>query len=892
MDEHSVTTQPIRHGLCAWRSPCLPDFRSRRQRNSTRRLGSCACLALLVAIGMASPARAGTDQWTGNGPFGGLVSVLAVDPRTPANLYAAGFSGVFKSVNGGASWQSASNGITDPSIDALAIDPVTPTTLYAGSVDGGQLVKSIDGAASWTPVGPTLVVAVAVDPKTPATVYASQQQNGLSKSVDAGATWAPIGVASLPTFPTIRTIVVDPNTPSTLYAGDQNKGVFKSIDGGATWTPANTGIITGPIIQVLAMASDARSPGTLYLVANSSGASGLFKSVDGGASWSLLVASNSAAYNFSIGTVTVDPQTSGTVYIGTGAGTFKSTNGGTSFAPVKTGMPSLVPVGVVAINPQTPATVYAGTEVGVFASTNGGTAWAAANNGLALTRVTAVAVDPSTPTTVYAGTSTTGLFKSLDGGTSWSAINNGVGPTGNGACNTPQISSLAIDPQTPTTIYAGTQCTLSSGVLKSVDGGASWTPTATGLPAFVSVLDVVVDPVTTANLYAAMGSSGLYASGDGGAHWAPANGIPSGTYVSDVSADVIPAAAGGGSRIAVSTAGAGFFVSGTSASAAKFVPEFGFWYPGDLCDVIARLLTTYNARAELVNLVYAACESPYEYGGALSLGFASLFLSGPSVSVAKATPTTTIWASPNGNNASTSACSPVMSLVADPHDTSTFYVGAACGVLKGSNAGAQMVTMSAGLPPNLQVNALAITPSGSDLYAGTQGGGVYRYTPSGGAVASTPAVEFYNAAQDHYFMTWVPDEIAKLDAGTIVGWTRTGLSFQTYTTPQPGTSPVCRFYIPPGLGDSHFYGRGTAECNATAANNPTFVLEDPAFMQMYLPVGGVCPANTTEVFRVFDNRPDANHRYMTDKSVRAQMVAKGWIAEGDGPDLVVMCAPQ
>jgi hypothetical protein len=161
--------------------------------------------------------------------------------------------------------------------------------------------------------------------------------------------------------------------------------------------------------------------------------------------------------------------------------------------------------------------------------------------------------------------------------------------------------------------------------------------------------------------------------------------------------------------------------------------------------------------------------------------------------------------------------------------------------------------------------------------------------------ATTPAisiVEYYHAALDHYFITWVPDEISKLDAGTVIrGWRRTGKSFTTYTTPQSGTSPVCRFYIPPGLGDSHFFGRGTAECNATAQNNPTFVLEDPAFMQMFLPNMGVCPAGTTEVYRVFSNRPDANHRYMTDRAVRDEMVAKGWLVEGDGPDYVVMCAP-
>ena len=102
---------------------------------------------------------------------------------------------------------------------------------------------------------------------------------------------------------------------------------------------------------------------------------------------------------------------------------------------------------------------------------------------------------------------------------------------------------------------------------------------------------------------------------------------------------------------------------------------------------------------------------------------------------------------------------------------------------------------------------------------------------------------------------------------------------------------MCRFYIPPAKGDSHFFGRGTVECNATASKNPDFVVEDPAFMQMTLPNAGVCPAGTTPVYRVFSNRIDANHRYMTDRTVRAQMVALGWLAEGDGPDLVVMCAP-
>jgi hypothetical protein len=112
-----------------------------------------------------------------------------------------------------------------------------------------------------------------------------------------------------------------------------------------------------------------------------------------------------------------------------------------------------------------------------------------------------------------------------------------------------------------------------------------------------------------------------------------------------------------------------------------------------------------------------------------------------------------------------------------------------------------------------------------------------------------------------------------------------------FTASPAGGSSVCRFYIPPAKGNSHFYGRGAAECNATALANPSFVNEDPQFFHVVLPTAGVCPAGTSPVYRVFSNRPDANHRYMTSRSVRNDMTARGWLAEGDGADLVVMCSP-
>ncbi len=172
-------------------------------------------------------------------------------------------------------------------------------------------------------------------------------------------------------------------------------------------------------------------------------------------------------------------------------------------------------------------------------------------------------------------------------------------------------------------------------------------------------------------------------------------------------------------------------------------------------------------------------------------------------------------------------------------------------------------------------------------------GAVRRALASTGAAVPVTIVEYYHATFDHYFVTWSAAEIALLDAGTTIkGWTRTGRTWKALMNEAAGTSPVCRIYIPPGKGDGHYFGRDAAECNGTMAKNPTFVLETPAFFYLYPPTSGNCAAGTVPVYRLYSNRVDANHRYTTDRAVRDAMVAKGWLAEGDGPDTVVMCAPQ
>jgi hypothetical protein len=161
-----------------------------------------------------------------------------------------------------------------------------------------------------------------------------------------------------------------------------------------------------------------------------------------------------------------------------------------------------------------------------------------------------------------------------------------------------------------------------------------------------------------------------------------------------------------------------------------------------------------------------------------------------------------------------------------------------------------------------------------------------------GAGATLDVIEYYRADIDHYFMTSLAAELAALDSGQFKGWSRTGRSFRAHGSAQAHTSQVCRFYLPPAYGDSHFYGRDPQECAAARAANPGFTFEAPDVMHLTLPVGGVCPNASVPVYRVFNARVDTNHRYTTDRALREVMVARGWVAEGEGADIVTMCAPQ
>ena len=196
---------------------------------------------------------------------------------------------------------------------------------------------------------------------------------------------------------------------------------------------------------------------------------------------------------------------------------------------------------------------------------------------------------------------------------------------------------------------------------------------------------------------------------------------------------------------------------------------------------------------------------------------------------------------------------------------------------------------SNGLPAgdSLKILSLEVDPvDGRNIFVGTADG-AFAFTLDA-STPFVPVIEYYAPSLDHYFMAAASQaDVAALDSGAIPGWVRTFQTFRVLAGPMLGTSPVCRFYIPPAYGDSHFFAASAAECVQVQAKYPFFDLETPNAFYVYPPdATGACAQGTVALYRFWDNRPDTNHRYTTDPAVRAQMVARGWFPEG-----VVACVP-
>jgi photosystem II stability/assembly factor-like uncharacterized protein len=196
---------------------------------------------------------------------------------------------------------------------------------------------------------------------------------------------------------------------------------------------------------------------------------------------------------------------------------FKSTNGGMSWSMTASWGGN--DVSLLSIDPRNSSTLYAAApyRATISKSTDGGVTWT--ESGLPPEAVQSgdddfwgivisMAVDPQDSSVVYA-TGSGGIFKSTDGGANWTTMNSGLAPhtcIGRNDCfgEPYQVDSLVIDPQ-KSTVYAASRV----GILRSADGGSSWSQVNTGLPAPTGANSLALDPVNPSKLFAA-GGGGVY----------------------------------------------------------------------------------------------------------------------------------------------------------------------------------------------------------------------------------------------------------------------------------------------------------------------------------------------------------------------------------------------
>jgi len=481
-----------------------------------------------VSIGPA-PLRIDAEQiYQGSGPVSGLVSDIAIDPAggTDRIIYIAALSGgVWKSTDGGTSWQPKMDALVSEAISAVALDPGDSSTVYAGTstFTSMGLFKSTDGGETWILLDSALfsgrdiyrIVLPASDVLLVATDF------GLFRSVDGGLHFgnnAPHFDNDAPVLSgDVTGLRLDTASPATtVLAAVSGMGLFRSTDAGVTFPTnlfANAGAPAAGTYAFVAFAQSTQPDAqTLYAYVQANPHRGLFKSVNGGATWSELLAGATCAdqnggaqlgYDQTLG---VDPRNASRVYLGFQE-LYLSTDGGNTF-----GIPAISRFKIhwdhhaLVFSPQShwsgqPTRFYVGTDGGIATSADGGITFTNLNEGIGTNLFYGIDIgrgsDDSNRYT-YGGCQDTGTVERRPAfaGRDWH-----LGIDGDGG-------PVAVDAHDPQRCYGSDD----SGYIRTTDAGASWK--GGGLAGHVHRL--AVDPNRSAVVYALAVGNDLYQSTDSG----------------------------------------------------------------------------------------------------------------------------------------------------------------------------------------------------------------------------------------------------------------------------------------------------------------------------------------------------------------------------------------
>jgi photosystem II stability/assembly factor-like uncharacterized protein len=532
---------------------------------------SLALASALLALTVGLLAAAG-GLWAPLGPNGGAVVQLAAADTNPATLYARtgdflqGFvglslpgSGIWKSTNRGDSWQpttlglDAASGDSNVNLGAMAVSAdghtvcgaqSTATILGPPPIDT-RIWCSTNGGNSWhsSTIPTSTVRALVVLNNTSGRVVAGSAMGNarpLFYSDDDGTSWHQATVLS-----SSNQIEIYALAEGSAYAGGDayvsgtwRPVVFTSTDG-ITWRQAFTDTSSSDeFVQIVADPTDSQRAYAIVGGGGPIGGGEVFSTTNKGQSWAPLA--NQPGMTIlapGVSALAVDSQ--GRIYASVvsplplpgllrNGKVYRSDDHGVSWVLVGQ-MPDGKGIDSLVVDPNDDAMLYVASgdydhSRGVYRTPSGAGVSAAAysfqpvNQDLHAYGVLDIAGNTTNPSVIYAATYDQGVLKSSDGGSSWSRVSEGVKHIASG---------LAVHPGDANIVYFGTSALLIPGpiVYRSTDGGDEWQPLTNGVPPGAAILvDLAIDPLNPSTLYAAgfgPGGGGLLKTTNSGDAWNP-----------------------------------------------------------------------------------------------------------------------------------------------------------------------------------------------------------------------------------------------------------------------------------------------------------------------------------------------------------------------------------
>lgn len=698
-----------------------------------------------------SPDALGVWSFLGPGNIGGRTRAWIIHPANPDTMYAAGVAGgVWKTTNGGASWTPISDLIANLGVCALAMAPDNPNIIYAGTgesfagaigLTGNGVFKTTDGGATWTHLAFTaknsnftLVNKIVVSPNNSQTVYAATN-SGVWRSLDGGTSWSRVHNQTS----CVDLVARSDQATDHLFTAcrPNNQGtIYRNTDAGSAgvWDQVHTETGMGRVALAIAPSNQnivyalavSLVPGPNNRYAN--GLHAVFRSTNGGeaGSWEARVRNTDATLfntlllsNLSVAVcnnifvnqgnydsvIAVDPADPNRVWAG-GVALFRSDDGGANWGLAACGE-THVDYHAVVFHPQyngsTNKTMFVGNDGGVFKTTDaraavrttvcgpqncaGQVTFSTLNNSYGVTQFYNGAPYPDGKT-YLGGAQDNGVSRGTDaaGPNNWTQIQGGDG------------GYVAVDPNNTNILYVGIQ---NGTFLKSVNGGANFSPSSTGISEsrFLFIAPFVMDPTNSQRLYT--GGSKLWRTSNGAANWTQASAELTNNTISSIAISPLNA-----NNALVGTA-SGFIHRTNAATTTDASTVWPSVRPrGGLVSWVA-----FDSKND--NIAYATY---------------STFNTQPTDRhVYKSVDGGATWAAIDGSGAGALPDVPTHCIVVDPNNSNRLYVGTDVGVFSSVDGGVSWAVENTGFA-NVITETLAVNTGGSTkyLFAFTHGRGAWR----------------------------------------------------------------------------------------------------------------------------------------------------------------------